>query len=173
MYYASHFSGNRKIDPTILAIHAEDIHKKEILDCAIEAAKNGRISWSIPINLTESFYVVRKPEGAVNPLFMLYFNEDHSIDYYNSLLQIHSIQELYGKDMPSKITLWPSLLNNQDKSIVENQLNQIKNILVNDFLLMESQVHIELIPSEDKVYDDFTDFYLYTISAERLSSQST
>ncbi len=168
IFQASQFSSHRRIDPTILAIHAEDIYKKEILVCAIGAAQAGKISWSIPIYITTSFYVVRKPPNAVNPLFMLYFDEDDNLDYKKSLLQVYSIKEQYGSYMPSTITLRPSLTNKQHTGVIEKQLNQIKGVLVNEFLFDENLIVIDFVPSKEKVYDDFVESYLYTISAERL-----
>jgi len=166
-FQLSHFEF-RRINPIILAVHAEDIYKREILDCAIEAAKSGKISWMTPIGIFKSFYVVRKPSGAVNPLFMLYFDVEDNLEHEKSLLQLHSIQEIYGIEMPSKITLRPSLSNNQDNTVIEKQLTQIKNSLVNKFAFDETQIKIVLVPSDETVQDDFTDSYLYTISAQRL-----
>jgi hypothetical protein len=168
IFYPSYFKDFRKIDPTILAIHAKDFYKKEILDCAIETAKTGRISWLTPIIITKSFYIVGKPLSAVHPLFMLHFDDDFNLQDEKSLLQLYSIQEQYGRDMPSKIILQPSLSNNHDILVIEKQLSQVKNILINEFLFDENQIAIDLVPSEEKVYDDFVESYLYTISAERL-----
>lgn len=168
VFNPSHFSEFRSIDPSILAIHAEDIYKREILDCAIEAARSEKISWLTPIIICKSFYVAGKQEGTVNPIFMLYFDDDFNLDYEKSLLQLYSIQELYGRDMPSNITLRPSLSNNLDKAIVEKQLSQIKSALVNEFSFNEDQIIIDLIPSKENLQDDFTGSYLYTISAWRL-----
>ncbi|GER59493.1 hypothetical protein ULMA_16010 [Patiriisocius marinus] len=167
-FYSNNFESYREIDPTILAIHSNDNHKEKIIQCAIESALDEKISWLIPIVITKSFYVAGKLKEKENPLFLLKFDNSNNINYTESLLQLYVISELYNKEMPSKIYIRPSKLNNHNVEIIEKQLKQIKNYLINNLNFDENNIQIINKISGMKAQGNINKNYLYTIQAVEL-----
>ncbi|WP_204344882.1 hypothetical protein [Psychroserpens algicola] len=152
------------INPTVIAIHAEHKDKVELLNYAVEAAKQGKISWHDPISICITFHTNSIKRNAVKPIHFLHFNEDHTLDVSKSYLQLYSIAKLYSQDMTVPIKIQPSKFNQDASDIVSQQLEDIKNILVNEFSYKANEIQISKVPNEnEKEREGLTD-YKFTLT---------
>lgn len=167
-YYPSNFEKFRKIDPTILAIHANDNSKIEILQFAINAAQEQRISWLLPLVILKSYYVAGKVPNSENSLLLLNFNKNGDLNYEKSFLQLYALKELYIDEVPSIITISPSFKNNSETLLIQDQLSQIKKALVEKLNFDNAQVIIKNEKNlNEKSETKIGDFH-YIISASKL-----
>jgi hypothetical protein len=150
------------INPLILASHSDEKNKIKLLEYAISNAEKGKISWNIPINIMKSFYVVRVDKDEIKPMRFLEFKNDKLQNTNYSLLELYSIKELFSKDMPSKITLYPSKSNRMDaKTLLKNLLN-LKNILVKDLKMNKDNIKICKTPNPKEADTQNKKDYLFT-----------
>jgi hypothetical protein len=161
----SYFNFFRKdIDPSIIAMHTKGRDKIKLLEFAIEGAKEGKVSWYTPVSICISFHSNDIPQEDVKPLYFLYFDENDSLDLENSYLQLYSLEQLYNQEMNANISIQPSKHNNTSKTIIENQLLELKQILVNEFSFASNSITLSEVPSEEEEDLRIMKNYDYTLT---------
>lgn len=156
------------VNPLILAVHANEKNKIQLLSCAIVSATEGTISWSMPINICKSFHIVRVEEDAVKPLRFLKFDDKNKIDVPKSILQLYSLGELYIQDIPRKIIVQPAKSNILSTSLNIENMQIIKSYLLETFSVSKEKIEIVDSPNCSETESQEISPYLYTFTNQYL-----
>ncbi len=155
----------RAVSASIIAVHAPDKNKIEFINCAVKNAKTGDISWDIPIHINSGLFISGISQKDVYPLWLIYFyKKDNLLNLKKSYLQLYTIKRLYNKDMIRNIKIQPSKYNNSDKELINSQLEEIKHVLIDEFLFDPDYLTISEIPDTRELDYRETAPYSFTLS---------
>lgn len=156
------------VDPQILAMHSPDENRWELLNYAIKSAEKGENSWRIPISINISFFTASSQETYnSHPLWLTYFDKNGNLNLDKSYLQLYSIKKLYDQDMIMNIKIQPSKYNLSEKKIIKQQLEEIKEALIQEFYFTPEQLTITDIPNIDEPDYRNIESYQFTLSEIR------
>lgn len=152
--------------PEIIGVHAPIEEKIIHQQNAIEAARNGEISWHIPIVIGVTFFTQR-PTGDVMPLRFLQFDSENRLNVEDSYLQLYSIKKYMQNINLSRIKFQASKENSLEKDIILQQLQDMKKALVEELGWPEKAIEISTDPNpaENFQEDQQKGSYAYTFTA--------
>jgi hypothetical protein len=156
-------SFRNKINPTIIAIHADYPNKIKFLEHAIKSAKAGRISWNEPVSIMVTLITNNIAYSEIKPIFFLDFTEEDKVNLNESYLQLYSLKKLYSQDMNVEIKIQPSLYYKNSNSVVRKQLSEIKNILINNFNFNSELIQLSEQPEESEKDMRYVRDYKFTV----------
>lgn len=151
------------IRAAVIAFHADYESKVKLLKYSIEAAKKGDVTWYDPISICITFHTNEMKFKEPKPIFFLHYN-DNTLDLKESYLQLYSIEKHYNQDMGKGIVLQPSKYNIESNHTIEKQLEELKNVLIDEFSFPRERIKTSYKADKNENDYRYVSNYQYTLS---------
>lgn len=155
------------IRATVIAFHADYESKVKLLNYSIEAAKKGDVTWYDPIAICITFHTNEMKFNEAKPIFFLNY-KGGGLDLDESYLQLYCIEKHYNQDMGRQIVLQPSKYNSGSKETIKKQLDEIKNVLIEEFSFPREYISISCQPDKNENDYRHVSNYLYTLTSLKI-----